>query len=208
MIYIAGPFFNVPQMDRIVEIEELLERLKIPFFSPRREGVLDPAHSSDEEREHIFQMNENALYNCSLMIAVTRYELSRGSSLSLYEEGFCKQLELPDTGTVWEMGLAYGRGKPIVAYHNLEGLSLVDREKHTCNVMLSKSVNGFVYDAFSLERFLKALQSKCEGSWDPGHVRAALARMINERYKTKSSSEPEKEPLYDIGLHAWRGGVR
>ena len=115
-IYIAGPFFNEKQICFIEDIENLFKVNRMPFYSPRSEGVL---LDLDEEarqkaKKAIYDTNVTRIKNCSIMVAV---------------------IDDRDTGTIWEMGYAAALGKPIISISN---------ESYGLNVMLAESVQAHV----------------------------------------------------------------
>lgn len=96
-VYIAAPFFNREQLTRVSNIETILAREGIAFFSPRSLGVLkdlSPAER-DEASSIIFNKNVEMLDWCDIVIAV---------------------IDDKDTGTIWEMGYGKGKGKKIIAF--------------------------------------------------------------------------------------------
>lgn len=114
LLYLASPFFNAEQVDRIERVEEVLfSQDDYKTFSPRKEIVLHP-DSSEEDRDHAFNENIKNLDNCDLVVCIT---------------------DGKDIGTIWEAGYAFGKGKKILYFcETLNG--------NPFNVMLAKSAYG------------------------------------------------------------------
>lgn len=113
MIYLASPFFNEKQLDFVKRLEEAFDFAGLDYFSPRSEGIL--IEMSPEEKaikmQEIFQSNINHIVDCSIMVAV---------------------IDDYDTGTVWEMGLAYGLERPIYTISDNDyGLNVMIRQSTT-----------------------------------------------------------------------------
>jgi len=118
MIYIASPFFNQEQLDFVKAIESALNRKRIDYFSPRSTGVLlDMTEEEKQKRKkEIYNDNVKNIDMCTLMIAV---------------------IDDKDVGTMWEMGYATAKGKPIISISN---------KNYGLNVMLAESVRAHVLD--------------------------------------------------------------
>lgn len=93
-VYIASPFFNEEQLERVKFIEKELEKNGKEYFSPRTDTYVKP-NSTHEERKKAFTDNINAIKNCSYIIVVT---------------------DGKDMGTIFEAGFAYSIDKPIVYF--------------------------------------------------------------------------------------------
>jgi nucleoside 2-deoxyribosyltransferase len=97
-IYIAAPFFNPQQLSTVMQIEEVIDQYKnLTYYSPRMDGVLQdmPPEQRAASLQTVFQMNVAQIKKCDAMIAI---------------------LDEKDTGTTWELGMAYGIGKQIFGY--------------------------------------------------------------------------------------------
>ena len=137
LIYLASPFFNEEQIDRIERVEKILsEQEDYKTFSPRKEIVLHP-DSSEEDRDHAFNKNIENLSNCDLVVCIT---------------------DGKDIGTIWEAGYAFGNGKKILYFcETLNG--------NPFNVMLAKSAYGIATSIEQLEEMFETgnLNNKYEG---------------------------------------------
>jgi nucleoside 2-deoxyribosyltransferase len=159
--YIAAPLFNESQIEIISSIEQILSSRGIDYYSPR---IHSGSHlMNDEDRKNtdawkaVFDSNVKALYDCEIMIAVLEYAMPKDRCLALicwYMAGKYrmymrewKEIELPDTGTVWEMGLFKALNKPVIGYHTNEAKQM--------NLMLTHSCEGFIKGLDQLEKFVR-----------------------------------------------------
>ena len=121
-VYIAGPFFNEKQLKLIQTIEETLEWMEIPFFSPRSFGAL--GEMGTEERaeaiksvyaENIAQIAEN-----KVMLAV---------------------IDDNDVGTIWEMGYA----SKLNRMDDRRRLITMSDQGYGMNIMLRECVDAHLH---------------------------------------------------------------
>ena len=118
-VYIASPLFNPTQIERIQQVEEMCEHNEIEYFSPRsaqfgsvEEGL------TDGNARLIFNNNVEEVENCDVLIAI---------------------LDDKDTGTAWEIGMAFALNKRII-------LVQFDKTKVSkTNIMLSNCGNGLTH---------------------------------------------------------------
>jgi len=140
--------------------------------------------------EPVFKSNVDELHRCDLMIAVVEYAMPCSATNPLFPEYKAREfltvgvegnimlgtgkvkksyqikeprleLEVPDSGVVWEMGYwkansdsKAGRGylkRPIVAYHSSETKQL--------NLMISHSVDGILLGKAALHDFFRSTES-------------------------------------------------
>lgn len=151
-VYIAAPFFNPGQTAIVEKIESALDAEEIEYYSPRSEGVLIDHAPEDRAAmlQGIFNSNIKNLDGCDLVLAV---------------------VDGRDIGTIWEMGMIYGRRSspvptnienngsgaaraPIVTYTE-EGFGL--------NVMIQQSVSGHLHGESDLTEFCALLKSHTVG---------------------------------------------
>lgn len=128
-IYVAGPFFNPEQTKVVEDIKEILDYLKINYFSPKdvlKYNKTDPP----EVATKCYNGNVKALNGCDLMIAI---------------------IDDYDSGTMFEMGYFTALHKPVIAYSNHPDRQL--------NIMLSQSCVGFANNLSDLGEILKNIQN-------------------------------------------------
>ena len=127
LVYLASPFFNEEQINRIEKVERLLEnRAEYQLFSPRKEILLVP-DSSEEDRNHAFRKNIETINDSDLVICIT---------------------DGKDIGTIWEAGYAYAKNKQILYFCETLG-------GNPFNVMLAKSAYGIATSFEQLKNMIK-----------------------------------------------------
>jgi nucleoside 2-deoxyribosyltransferase len=93
-VYIASPFFNEEQLERVKFIEDKLKELNYDFFSPRLDTYVKP-DSDNDARWKAFQDNLKGIKDSSFIIAVT---------------------DGKDVGTMFECGYAFSEGVSIIYF--------------------------------------------------------------------------------------------
>jgi nucleoside 2-deoxyribosyltransferase len=124
-VYLAGPFFTLDQVNEINQVEEHLEDAGLSFFSPRiecRYKLDDPPEVADRA----FYLNVHHIRGCKFVLAGLTWR---------------------DTGTAWELGLAYGCKKPMLGWTNNLKVGL--------NIMARKTVDALI----PLDELSKSLPS-------------------------------------------------
>ena len=137
MIYLAAPFFNEVQLQRLTMIEDQLKKHEIEFFSPRLiGGVLNdmPEPQRAASLAGVFKSNVDGIVGSALMLA---------------------GIDDKDTGTTWELGFAYGLNQwtkayplPIVTY---------SFEKTKANVMLAQATSLHLNGHGAISHFILKL---------------------------------------------------
>ncbi len=173
-VYLAGPFFNPPQLQLIMDLEMVLAKGPgTTFFSPRLQHGEKPKPITNEiQARDVFDENSRQMLKCDWMLAVADYLLPDKAALRLCEDNgslpatrISGPLQLPDTGTVWEMGMAYALDIPVIMFTTKE------QGKGKMNIMLSQSAAGVLYGMDDLRTFLKG---GCDfenlNQWQGGYV--------------------------------------
>lgn len=136
--YLAGPFFNSEQIKIMERIEAAFKELNVAFFSPREQHgcVTQPVPIDNREMaEVVFKKNYEQILECTHMLAVLDYALPAGDSVAMVNGGNIEKfLSLPDTGTVWEMGVAYACRIPTIGF--------TERPHGYLNLMMTQSMKG------------------------------------------------------------------
>ncbi len=95
-VYVAGPFFNAVERGRMERLKKRLENTNNEYFFPMDHFIPNGEEMSNYKwAEEVFKMDEVALLMSDLVIAV-------------YDKQYS------DSGTAFEIGLAYGRQIPII----------------------------------------------------------------------------------------------
>jgi len=137
-VYIAAPFFNPHQLEMVKLIEEALAAAEIEAISPRKLGKLSPRATAAKQQE-VLDGNTLGIARCDAVLAVVQCLNSDGTGLALVdaENEILRGIELPDTGTAWEMGYAAGLGVPTYAF-------FPDGNPGQQSVMLLRSCEGVI----------------------------------------------------------------
>ncbi len=94
-VYLAGPFFNEEQEERINYIEDLLDKYNFDIFSPRQASRIKPG-CSQEDMIKTFEGNTFNIDSADFVLAV---------------------LDTSDSGTLFECGYAYAKQKPVLYFN-------------------------------------------------------------------------------------------
>ena len=130
-VYIASPFFNEEQLERVDFIEKLLSAHNFDYFSPRRDTYVKP-DSSHEERKKAFDDNVAAIDNSDFILVIT---------------------DGKDVGTIFEAGYAYNECTPILYFAETLG-------DKPFNLMLAMSGNmGICKSREELDNTLREINS-------------------------------------------------
>ena len=129
MIYLAGPFFNEEELTVIQRAEQILLERGFDIYSPRLHE--DPEHEfqSPQWSAETFRMDRDAIDESRLVVMIYHGNYS-------------------DTGTAWECGYAYAKGKPVVAVQVGESSNLMVHESAIANIRLEDLAD---YDFDTLE---------------------------------------------------------
>ncbi len=95
-VYIAGPLYTDGERWYLERVDDLCRQLGFETYLPHRDAGLGMADEYSIER--CFRMDVENLDQCDLIVAV----------LNGWDV---------DSGTAWEIGYAYSRGKPVLGIH-------------------------------------------------------------------------------------------
>lgn len=135
-VYIASPFFTDIDNERLDIIEKMLEDNGLTYFSPRKQSAIGPI-SEPEVREKAFKMNVDNIKAADFVIAETSRK---------------------DLGTLFEAGLAYEAGVPIIY-----ATFVLGEDGGAVNLMLSESAFACVTTPEQLEEAIKGNSNYHEG---------------------------------------------
>jgi len=119
-VFIASPFFNQEQIDRVQRLENALMRnlYVIDIFSARFHQFKHLKFGSKEWRRVTFHNDLKYLRRADVVVAVHDFE---GANV--------------DSGTAFEIGYAYAMQKPII---------LINEKGSPVNLMLSDSLHAYL----------------------------------------------------------------
>jgi nucleoside 2-deoxyribosyltransferase len=89
-VYLAGPWFNQDQLDRLNSVREVLTENEISFYDPQKDCLYVPGKISALE---VLDMNTGAIDAANFIVCIT---------------------DGKDTGTMWEAGYSYGTMTPVI----------------------------------------------------------------------------------------------
>src|SRR5580704_16983392 len=112
-IYLAGPLFSLAEQSFNAELARFLESKGFEVWLPQEH------EPRDQTARAIFEMDVAAIDWADMVVA-------------------CMDGPDPDSGTAWECGYAYAKGKPVVCYRTDFRLT-GDTEGASYNLMLSES---------------------------------------------------------------------
>lgn len=136
-IYLAGPLFTVGEREFNAALAKQLRNLGYKVFLPQAE---EPRELTAQA---IFEMDRNGIDQSRVVVAIMD-----GPD--------------PDSGTCWECGYAYGRGKPVIAVRT-DFRSCSDGDFAPYNLMLSESASKHVHLPclqYDLEAVVEALDAQ------------------------------------------------
>ena len=115
-IYLAGPLFTLAEQSFNAELARFLESEGFEIWLPQEH---EPRSNTAQA---IFEMDVGAIDRADMVVA-------------------CMDGPDPDSGTAWECGYAYAKGKPIVCYRTDFRVS-GDTKGAPYNLMLSESATS------------------------------------------------------------------
>lgn len=116
-IYLASPFFNELEIERVDKVKEILESKGLEVFSPKEHQQPEFEFGSIEWRKATFENDVKHIDWCEVVVAV----ICNGN----YE----------DSGTAWELGYSYATNKPVI---------LVNLTGETINLMIADSLHALI----------------------------------------------------------------
>ena len=115
-IYLAGPLFSLAEQRFNADLARFLDSEGFEVWLPQEH------ESRDKTARAIFEMDVAAIDWADMLVA-------------------CMDGPDPDSGTAWECGYAYAKGKPIVCYRTDFRIT-GDTEGAPYNLMLSESATA------------------------------------------------------------------
>lgn len=127
-IYLASPFFNDEQREKVKLLESIIEKSgNVTLFSPSRDGEVCPPNASEEQQDRAFQSNIVSITKAQLVVAIIDY-----TSVVSVEGNI--PMKKSDDGTIFEIGMAFASQIPVIA------VALDD--VHKLNLMLARSFSA------------------------------------------------------------------
>lgn len=125
-IYLASPFFDAVELERVEKVKEILEEKGLNVFSPKDHQSPELEFGSREWRKATFNNDVKHIDWCDVVVAI-----------------ICKG-NYDDSGTAWELGYAYATNKPVV---------LVNITGETINLMIADSLHALITSYEELKEY-------------------------------------------------------
>lgn len=125
-IYLASPFFDDAELERVDKVKEILDSKGLEVFSPKEHQNNHLEFGSMEWRKATFENDVKHIDWCDVVVAI-----------------ICKG-NYDDSGTAWELGYAYATNKPVV---------LVNITGETINLMIADSLHALVTSYDELKEY-------------------------------------------------------
>ncbi len=133
-IYLASPFFNEDEIEKVERAENILRNRGIEVFSPREHEVRDAQVGTNAWSEQIFELDRRGIEECDMMVM-------------LYYGTYS------DTGTAWECGYAYGKGIQVVVVQLGENSNLMVHEGSSTNITIEE-LKTIDFENFSKKKYV------------------------------------------------------
>ena len=132
-VYIAGPLFSEAELDFNKNLKEAVAKKGFTVYLPQ-ENSEDTAHMRHEHKQnYIFQQNVEIIDDSDIILAVLD-----GADV--------------DSGTAWEIGYAYAKGKSIFGlrtdFRTLGSEGMI-------NLMIDQSADAIAFDIPGILEILK-----------------------------------------------------
>lgn len=125
-IYLASPFFDDKEIERMNKVKEILRAKGLDVFVPNEHQHPELEFASREWRTATFNNDVAGIDNADIVVAV-----------------ICKG-NYDDSGTAWEIGYAYATKKPVIVV-NVTG--------ETINLMIADSLHALITSYEELEQY-------------------------------------------------------
>ena len=194
--YLAGPFFNAVQKAHALKVLAMVRgRYEHDVYAPVEHGVVI---DSENKANVVFDENVDQLLKCDVLLAQIEWLLPPDAEVRLLRPFYDQYrtfvevaqrkgqdtvpvlykstpLNLPDTGTVWELGFAkmlkISRGvndgdppRPQIVAYSVGAQTKV-------NLMLSMSCDGYLSGWKELEAFIRDGElAEEQQKWKGGHL--------------------------------------
>ena len=125
-IYLASPFFNSEETNKLEIVKTILRDKGLDVFVPNEHQNPQLEYGSLEWRAATFKSDVDAIDNCDVMVAIN-----------------C-QGNYDDAGTMWEIGYAFAKGIPVVVFNNTG---------KTINLMIADSLHSLLTSYDELQEY-------------------------------------------------------
>lgn len=136
-VYLASPFFNDEQIERVAFVEKVLRSKGLDVFSPREHQVPEIPFGSKKWRDLVFAHDVANIHKADLVVAV---------------------YDGKDEGTMWEIGYAYANRIPIVVFNeSTKVLNLMITDSLHAYLGSREELEAYDFDAMPRKRYTEAV---------------------------------------------------
>ena len=125
-VYLASPFFDDAELERVDKVKEILDSKGLEVFSPKEHQNEHLEFGSIEWRKATFDSDVMGIHCADIVVAI----ICNGN--------------YSDSGTAWEIGYSFALGKPVVVV-NLTG--------ETINLMIADSIHALITSYDELKEY-------------------------------------------------------
>lgn len=125
-VYLASPFFNIKEIERMEAVRDILREKGLDVFVPNEHQNEDLEFGSMEWRKATFESDVNGIDTADVVVAV-----------------IC-QGNYDDSGTAWEIGYAFAKGIPVL---------VVNTTGETINLMIADSLHALITSFAELREY-------------------------------------------------------
>ena len=125
-VYLASPFFNDAEIERMEKVKNILRDRGLDVFVPSEHQNPQLEFGSREWRKSTFDSDVMGIHRADIVVAI----ICNGN--------------YSDSGTAWEIGYSFALGKPVVVV-NLTG--------ETINLMIADSIHALITSYDELKEY-------------------------------------------------------
>lgn len=92
-IYLASPFFNEQEIEKVNKVKNILRSKGLNVFAPIEHQHKELEFGSQKWRDTVFKSDMDAIYDCDIMVAIL--DGNNMDSGTAFECGVCKQINKP-----------------------------------------------------------------------------------------------------------------
>lgn len=125
-VYLASPFFNDKENERLEKVKDILRSKGLDVFVPNEHQFTELEFGSMEWRKAVFASDVAGIDNADIIVAI-----------------IC-QGNYSDSGTAFEIGYGYATNKPVILFNNTG---------EAINLMIADSLHALITSYDELESY-------------------------------------------------------
>jgi nucleoside 2-deoxyribosyltransferase len=131
-VYLASPFFNDEEIERVAFVERVLRSKGLDVFSPREHQIQELEFGSKKWRDAVFANDVTNIHKADLVVAV------------------CSK----DEGTNWEIGYAYANRIPIILFNeSMTSLNLMISDSIHAYISSREELEAYDFEKMPHKRY-------------------------------------------------------